>query len=608
MDLFRSYQLIDNGEDGYDIILYMDTKMNDVEFAEEFGRIDPENKKRLNQNIMDYIRSKFPNIKINTVKIMAGSILLSSFFLGAPIETRAAEPAASSIATTQSAYNYNIKISVNGTLHNFKDRPFIYNNTTYVPIYEFGKIIGASVWWNSTSKTLGINKNDTMIAFVQGSSKARVNGVETTMPPSIVINDITYAPVRFIAENLGYKVSMDSTTQTVNITKPSTATPGVYKVVAGDTLWKISKTFGTTVDALKKANKLTSDTIYPGQTLEIPVPVTNTTSTPAPSVYKVVAGDTLWKISKTFGITVDDLKKANKLTSDNIYPGQTLEIPVPAASTPSAPVPSLYKVVAGDTLWKISKTFGTTVDALKKANKLTSDNIYPGQTLEIPVPVTNMPSTPVLDTDQTPYGNTQWPDVTYIVQPGDTATSVAKKFGVKVEDILKYNYMDPDDWLEAGEKIAISGYAPRVKTVEAFKETTPARKGALVDWQLEGKYIIERGDVFTIVDVDTGKQFKVKMLGGYNHADVEPLTAADTTVMKSIFGTWQWSPRAVVIFHNGMNIAASLSGMPHGVDTIENGVNGHFDLYLKNSTSHSSSTSTVYIQQHQNMVLKAAGK
>lgn len=551
MDLFRSYQLIDNGEDGYDIILYMDTKMNDVEFAEEFGRIDPENKKRLNQNIMDYIRSKFPNIKINTVKIMAGSILLSSFFLGAPIETRAAEPAASSIATTQSAYNYNIKISVNGTLHNFKDRPFIYNNTTYVPIYEFGKIIGASVWWNSTSKTLGINKNDTMIAFVQGSSKARVNGVETTMPPSIVINDITYAPVRFIAENLGYKVSMDSTTQTVNITKPSTATPGVYKVVAGDTLWKISKTFGTTVDALKKANKL---------------------------------------------------------TSDNIYPGQTLEIPVPAASTPSAPVPSLYKVVAGDTLWKISKTFGTTVDALKKANKLTSDNIYPGQTLEIPVPVTNMPSTPVQDTDQTPYGNTQWPDVTYIVQPGDTATSVAKKFGVKVEDILKYNYMDPDDWLEAGEKIAISGYAPRVKTVEAFKETAPARKGALVDWQLEGKYIIERGDVFTIVDVDTGKQFKVKMLGGYNHADVEPLTAADTTVMKSIFGTWQWSPRAVVIFHNGMNIAASLSGMPHGVDTIENGVNGHFDLYLKNSTSHSSSTSTVYIQQHQNMVLKAAGK
>ena len=98
------------------------------------------------------------------------------------------------------------------------------------------------------------------------------------------------------------------------------------------------------------------------------------------------------------------------------------------------------------------------------------------------------------------------------------------------------------------------------------------------------------------------------MIGGYNHIDVEPMTVSDTNIMKSIFGNWQWSPRAVVIYHNGMNIAASLSGMPHGVDTIENGVNGHFDLYMKNSSSHSTSTSKVYIQQHQNMVLKAAGQ
>lgn len=497
MDLFRSYQLIDNGDGTHDVILYMDTNMNDVEFAAEFGRIDDENKKRLNQNILDYIKAKFPNNKINMVKIMAGSILLSSFFLGAPVEAKALETPSSGIVSTQSAYNYNIKISVNGTLHTFQNRPFIYNNTTYVPLYEFGKIIGASVWWNSSSNTVGINKNDTMIAFMKGSSKARINGVQATMPPSIEIGDITYAPVRFISENLGYTVNLDSAAQTVNITNTKVSTPGMYTVVAGDTLWKISKAFGTSVDALKKANNLKTDTIYPGQKLEIPQTITSTPSTPA----------------------------------------QT----------------------------------GTAAE-------------------------------------ETRPNNTKWPDVTYIVQEGDTATSIAKKFGVKVDDLLKYNYMDENEWFEAGERIAISGYAPRVTTVEAFKESTPSRKGAEVDWQLEGKYLIERGDVFTIVDVDTGKQFKVKMLGGYNHADVEPLTASDTTVMKSLFGTWQWSPRAVVVFHNGMNIAASLSGMPHGVDSIENGVNGHFDLYLKNSTSHSSTTSKVYIQQHQNMVAKAAGK
>ncbi len=446
LDLFRSYQLIET-HDGYDLILFMDTDMNDVEFADEFGRIDEDNKKRLNQNITDYIREKFPNKKINLVKIMAGAVLLSSFFMVAPVTAKAAETPASSITQTQSTYNYNIRVSVNGSLQTFKARPFIYDNTTYVPLYDLGKAIGGSVWWNNSSNTVGINKNDTMIAFMRGSTKARVNGVQKTMPASIVIDDVTYAPVRFIAENLGYKVSLDPSTQIVNISKDTK-----------------------------------------------PAPATNT------------------------------------------------------------------------------------------------------------APEKNQTATPA------PTGNTQWPDVTYIVQPGDTGESISRKFGVPAEDILKYNYMSEDEWFNDGDKIAISGYAPRVTTVHAGQDNAPARRGTAVDWNLEGQYILERGDTFTVTDVDTGKQFKARMIGGYNHADIEPLTASDTTVMKSLFGTWNWSPRAVVIYHDGMNIATSLSGMPHGVDTIDNGVNGHFDLYMKNSTSHSATTSKVYIQQHQNMVMKAAGR
>ncbi len=491
LDLFRSYQLIET-QDGYDLILFMDTDMNDVEFADEFGRIDEDNKKRLNQNITDYVREKFPNKKINLVKIMAGAVLLSSFFMVAPVTAKAAEAPDSSITQTQSVYNYNVRVSVNGSLQSFKARPFIYDNTTYVPMYDFGKAIGGSVWWNDSSNTVGINKNDTMISFMRGSTKARVNGVQKTMPASIVIDDVTYAPVRFISENLGYKVSLDPTTQIVNISKNSEDKSNTYTVVSGDSIWKISQRYGVTVDNLKRANNITGDTIFPGQTLIIPLGTVNTAPTPAPA-------------------------------------------PAPAE-------------------------------------------------------------------------NNQWPDVTYIVQPGDTATSISRKFGVPIEDILKYNYMSQDQWFDAGDKIAVSGYAPKVTTVHAGQDKAPARRGTAVDWNLEGQYIIKRGDTFTITDVDTGKQFKAKMIGGYNHADIEPLTASDTTVMKSLFGTWNWSPRAVVIYHDGMNIATSLSGMPHGVDTIDNGVNGHFDLYMKNSTSHSTTTSKVYIQEHQNMVMKAAGQ
>ena len=138
LDLFRSYQLVES-QDGYDLILYIDTNMNDVEFADEFGKIDGDNKKRLNENIIDYIKDKFPDIKINMVKIMAGTVLLSSFILTAPIKAHAAQNPASSLTYTQSAYNYNVKVAVNGNLQSFSARPFIYNNTTYVPLYDLGK-------------------------------------------------------------------------------------------------------------------------------------------------------------------------------------------------------------------------------------------------------------------------------------------------------------------------------------------------------------------------------------------------------------------------------------------------------------------------------------
>lgn len=85
MDMFSSYRLV-KVEDGYDLELYIDNPaMNDVEFAEEFNRIDPENRQRLNRNILDYIGEKFPGIKIRMVKVMVdpcfwphSSILLPS--------------------------------------------------------------------------------------------------------------------------------------------------------------------------------------------------------------------------------------------------------------------------------------------------------------------------------------------------------------------------------------------------------------------------------------------------------------------------------------------------------------------------------------------------
>ncbi|MDF2686032.1 MAG: LysM domain protein [Clostridia bacterium] len=372
-----------------------------------------------------------------------------------------------------------------------------------------------------------------------------------------------------------------------------------YTVKSGDTLTIISKTYGLTIDQLMSYNNLSSYTIYVGQQLKLSPEV----------IYTVKSGDSLWSIALKFNTTVDSIKTLNKLSSNTIYINQVLHIPTASSSTttPSTTAPTTsayikYIVKSGDSLSLIASKYNTTVELIKTLNKLSSNTIYINQVLQIPN-TTTAPST----TSPTPVTN--WPSITYIVKSGDSASSIAAKFGVSSADIIKYNYMRATDWLDAGDKIAINGYAPRNYAVTPGESSAPSSVGKLVDWFLDGQYLIKRNDTFLITDVKTGLKFNVKMMGGYNHADIEPLTATDTATMKKLFPTWDWAPRPVVVFNNGINFAASLSGMPHSFDSVSgNNVTGHFDLYLYNSKSHSSDTSTIYMQQHQANVLIAAGK
>ena len=98
-----------------------------------------------------------------------------------------------------------------------------------------------------------------------------------------------------------------------------------------------------------------------------------------PLTYTVKAGDSLWLIAQRFGTTVDAIKRLNGLTSNLINVGQVLKIP----SSQSAPYIE-YTVRSGDTLWLLSRRYDTTVDAIKKLNGLTSDNLSIGQVLRIP--------------------------------------------------------------------------------------------------------------------------------------------------------------------------------------------------------------------------------
>ena len=181
------------------------------------------------------------------------------------------------------------------------------------------------------------------------------------------------AVVKAVAEykNIPYGESISSTT---------------YTVQRGDTLWNIAKKFNTNVNEIKRLNNLKSNVLYVGQTLRVPeyykAEDTNIS-------YVVKKGDSLYSIARQYGVNVNDLKRINNLTSDLLSIGQIINIPSSTTIvTPSEDdiinEENTYIVQRGDTLWSISRKFGVSVDDIKNANNLTNEILTIGSTIIVP--------------------------------------------------------------------------------------------------------------------------------------------------------------------------------------------------------------------------------
>ena len=158
-----------------------------------------------------------------------------------------------------------------------------------------------------------------------------------------------------------------------------------YIVKKGDSLWSIANQNGTTVDALKQYNNLMSDSLSIGQVIEIPSATTIVTPSEddiinEENLYVVQSGDTLWSISRRFGVSVQDIKTANNLISDILTIGANLIIPTGTVSNNNIIV---YTVQKGDSLWALAREYDTTVDDIKQLNNLTSDVLSIGQEIQI---------------------------------------------------------------------------------------------------------------------------------------------------------------------------------------------------------------------------------
>lgn len=161
----------------------------------------------------------------------------------------------------------------------------------------------------------------------------------------------------------------------------------IYTVKAGDTLSTIASRYGVSVVRLKRANRLSGDSLRIGDRLEIPtqVAVSEAPKRVAQSrTHRVRSGESLYTIGKRYGVSVDRIKAANGLRRNTIRVGQELVIPARSSGSADVSEGKVHRVRSGDTLSEIARRYGTTVSKLRSANGLTSNRLRIGQELKIP--------------------------------------------------------------------------------------------------------------------------------------------------------------------------------------------------------------------------------
>ncbi|NPA46940.1 MAG: LysM peptidoglycan-binding domain-containing protein [Chlorobi bacterium] len=227
----------------------------------------------------------------------------------------------------------------------------------------------------------------------------------------------------------------------------------IYEVKAGETLFSISRKFGIPVREIKELNNLVDFDIYEGQILVLKVPeekaeeesaepVQQDTAKTAASEQKEEPVKSTESPDRTAAQTADTLhrvpdKKAVEAISQ-----------IAGEENTDRNTGRVHVVQQGETLYSIARQYGLTPQDIIRANALTGETLSPGQKLVIPEKSQTAGQTNTQTPAQTLTGTL------HTVQPGETLYSIARKYGVSVQDIIRANRL-ADQHISPGQELLI---------------------------------------------------------------------------------------------------------------------------------------------------------
>ena len=223
---------------------------------------------------------------------------------------------------------------------------------------------------------------------------------------------------------------------------------------------------------------------------------TQSGATAANGYYTVKAGDTLYGISRKFGMSLSQLVSVNGISASSlIVPGQTLRVAggettstvVKTTATTSRTSGGNYLVQPGDTLYSIARRSGMSLNSLLTLNGLSQSSvIYPGQSLTISQS-DNRVATKSSYTAK-PLASGASTSGTYTVQAGDTLYSIARRSGMSLNTLLSLNGLSQSSVIHPGQTLKLSGASnATVASPVSYKSTASSASTS-------GTYTVQAGD------------------------------------------------------------------------------------------------------------------